>query len=53
MLVVAAAVVAAVETVRREIVDLVVEFAGGSAQKYQRYFAVAVVGSDFDLMVGH
>ena len=35
-------------------VDLVaVEFAGCSARKYQRYFAVAVVGSDFDLMVGH
>lgn len=46
------AVVAAVETVQREIVGLVVEFAG-SAQNYQRYFAVAVVGSDFDPMVGH
>ena len=35
-------------------VDLVaVEFAECSAQKYQRYFAVAVVGSDFDLRVGH
>ena len=31
-----------------------VELAGCSAQKYhQRYLTVAVVGSDFDLMVGH
>ena len=36
------------------LVDLVaVEFAECSAQRYQRYFAVAVVGSDFDLRVGH